>query len=86
MKKQSTVVKTVPASQFKQNFGAVIRRVYEHEEILMIQEGTLEIMIEGKIMKATPGSVVVVASNDFHGWKNIGATSARYFVLAVGRP
>ena len=56
-----------------------------HEEMVMVREGMLEIMIEGKITKAGPGSVVVVASNEFHGWKNAGTTQAHYFVLAVGR-
>ena len=58
---------------------------HEHEEMLMVREGMLEVMIEGKITTATPGSVVVVASNEFHGWKNAGKTQAHYFVLAVGR-
>ena len=56
-----------------------------HEEILMVREGTLEVTIEGKVTKAPPGSVVYVASNDFHGWKNAGSTRAHYFVMAVGR-
>ena len=58
---------------------------HSHEEIVMVREGTLEIMIEGKVTQATPGSVVYVASNDFHGWKNLGSTRAHYFVLAIGR-
>ena len=58
---------------------------HSHEEIVMVREGTLEITIEGKVTTATPGSVVYVASNDFHGWKNSGATRAHYFVMAVGR-
>ncbi len=56
-----------------------------HEEILMVREGTLEITIEGTVTQATPGSVVYVKSNDFHGWKNAGATRAHYFVMALGR-
>ena len=56
-----------------------------HEEIVMVREGTLEVTIEGKVTMAGPGSVVCVASNDFHGWKNAGSTHAHYFVLAVGR-
>lgn len=56
-----------------------------HEEIVMVREGTLEIIIGGTITTATPGSVVYVASNDFHGWKNSGSTKAHYFVLALGR-
>lgn len=58
---------------------------HEHEEIVMIREGTLEITIEGKVTTAGPGSVVYAASNDMHGWKNIGATKAQYFVIAMGR-
>ena len=58
---------------------------HEHEEMIMIREGTLEITIEGKITTAGPGSVVYAASNDLHGWKNIGATKAQYFVVALGR-
>ena len=58
---------------------------HSHEEIVMVREGTLEIMIEGKVTVATPGSVVYVASNDFHGWKNAGSTRAHYFVMAIGR-
>ena len=58
---------------------------HEHEEMIMIREGTLEIKIEGKVTTAGPGSVVYAASNDLHGWKNVGATKAQYFVLALGR-
>lgn len=58
---------------------------HEHEEIVMIREGTLEITIEGKVTTAGPGSVVYAASNDMHGWKNIGSTKAQYFVIALGR-
>jgi quercetin dioxygenase-like cupin family protein len=58
---------------------------HTHEEIVMVREGTLEVMIEGKVTAATPGSVVYVASNEFHGWKNSGKTQAHYFVMALGR-
>ena len=58
---------------------------HEHEEIVMVREGTLEITIEGKVTIAGPGSVVYAASNDMHGWKNVGTTHANYFVIALGR-
>ena len=58
---------------------------HTHEEIVMVREGTLEITIEGKVTSATPGSVVYVASNEFHGWKNSGQSQAHYFVMALGR-
>jgi quercetin dioxygenase-like cupin family protein len=59
---------------------------HEHEEIVMIREGTLEVTIEGKVTTAGPGSVVYAASNEMHGWKNVGTTQANYFVIALGRP
>ena len=44
-----------------------------HEEIVMIQTGQLDVTIEGKVTRVTPGSVVYVDSNEMHGWKNTGA-------------
>jgi|RhiMethySRZTD1v2_1073278.scaffolds.fasta_scaffold1907773_2 quercetin dioxygenase-like cupin family protein len=56
-----------------------------HEEMVMVQRGTLEVTIEGKSTKLGPGSVGYVASNEMHGWKNIGDGPCEYFVLALGR-
>lgn len=53
--------------------------------MIMIREGTLQITIEGNVTTAGPGSVVYAASNELHGWKNIGTTKAQYFVIALGR-
>lgn len=56
-----------------------------HEEMVMIHEGTLEVTISGKSVKIGPGSTAYVASNEEHGWRNVGTTRALYFVLALGR-
>jgi len=58
---------------------------HEHEEVVMIREGTLEVTIEGKVTRVGSGSVVFVASNEFHGWRNVGEVRAHYFVMALGR-
>jgi quercetin dioxygenase-like cupin family protein len=58
---------------------------HAHEEMIMIHEGTLEVTIAGRSTKLGPGSVAYVASNEEHGWRNVSATRARYFVLALGR-
>jgi mannose-6-phosphate isomerase-like protein (cupin superfamily) len=55
-----------------------------HEELLLIQDGQLEITINGKTTQLNRGSVAYVASRDHHGWRNSGTTTARYFVLALG--
>ena len=58
---------------------------HEHEELLMIREGTIEVTISGKTSKMGPGSSAYVASNEEHGWRNAGTTRAHYFVLTLGR-
>jgi quercetin dioxygenase-like cupin family protein len=55
-----------------------------HEEILMLQAGTLDVTIEGTTTRIGPGSVVYVHSNEMHGWKNTGTNPAQYFVMALG--
>ncbi len=56
-----------------------------HEEMVLIQEGSLEVTITGRSAKLGPGSAAYVASNEEHGWRNVGTTRARYFVLALGQ-
>ncbi len=56
-----------------------------HEEMLLLQQGTLDVTLDGKTARLTPGSVAYVASNHQHGWKNPGATPTQYFVIAFGR-
>ena len=58
---------------------------HAHEEMIMIHEGTLEVTISGTSKKLGSGSVAYVASNEEHGWRNVGTTRAQYFVLALGR-
>jgi quercetin dioxygenase-like cupin family protein len=57
---------------------------HAHEEILMLRSGQLEVTMNGETTRLTPGSVVYVASNDLHGWKNPGPAKAEYFVMALG--
>lgn len=56
-----------------------------HEEMILVQEGTMEVTINGKSTRMGPGSVAFVHSNELHGWKNTGDTRAQYFVVAIGR-
>lgn len=54
-----------------------------HEEIMMVREGLMEVTISGKVSRLGPGSVAYVASQEHHGWKNVGSGRAHYFVLAL---
>lgn len=56
-----------------------------HEEMVMVREGNLEVTISGRAVTLGPGSVAYVASNEEHGWRNAGTTTASYFVLSLGR-
>ena len=56
-----------------------------HEEMFLLREGTIEVTISGQITPLGPGSVGFVRSNDEHGVRNVGATHAEYFVVALGK-
>jgi quercetin dioxygenase-like cupin family protein len=53
--------------------------------MIVIREGMMEVTIAGKVSQLGPGSVAWVASNEHHGWRNVGTTRARYMVMALGR-
>ena len=54
-----------------------------HEEIVMMHQGRVDATIEGVTTRLTPGSVVYVASNEFHGWRNVGTEPSQYFIIAL---
>ena len=56
---------------------------HEHEEIIMILEGTLETHVEGQTEKAEKGSVIFFGSNQTHNARNVGMTPCRYYVVEL---
>jgi quercetin dioxygenase-like cupin family protein len=55
-----------------------------HEEMFLVQEGLLDVTLNGKSSRLTAGSVFYVNSNELHGVSNPGPQRNRYFVIALG--
>ena len=63
--------------------GRISHPPHQHlrEELIILQEGTLDVTINGATTRAGPGSLLFFAANDFHNVKNVGDTPATYFVF-----
>jgi mannose-6-phosphate isomerase-like protein (cupin superfamily) len=56
----------------------------QHSELIIVQEGTLEYMHDGKTERADAGSVIYVALGTLHAVRNIGDGAAKYVVVQIG--
>jgi XRE family transcriptional regulator, regulator of sulfur utilization len=65
------------------NPGAVSHPPHRHleEELLIVKEGTVETLQNGKSTRLGPGSIIFHASNDLHNIRNAGTTPATYHVI-----
>jgi mannose-6-phosphate isomerase-like protein (cupin superfamily) len=54
-----------------------------HEEVYIIREGTLEVTLNGVTSRLGPGSVFFSAYNNLAGWRNVGTTTAQYYVISL---
>lgn len=59
---------------------------HPEEEIIIVKEGTLESMQNGKVTQVGPGSIVFEGSDELHGIRNIGETPATYYVIKWWTP
>ena len=65
------------------NPGAVSHPPHRHpeEELLIVREGTVETLQNGKSTRLGPGSIIFHSSNDLHNIRNAGSTPATYHVV-----
>jgi XRE family transcriptional regulator, regulator of sulfur utilization len=65
------------------NAGQVSHPPHQHveEELLIVREGTVETLQNGKASRLGPGSVIFHSSNDLHNIRNVGETPATYHVI-----
>ena len=54
---------------------------HPNEEVVIIRQGTLEVLENGEWKRVGPGSVVFSASNQLHGLRNVGNEPAIYHVI-----
>jgi uncharacterized cupin superfamily protein len=54
---------------------------HANEELVIIKEGTVEVLVDGQLKRVGPGSVVFNASNQMHSLRNVGTGPATYHVI-----
>lgn len=63
--------------------GVASHAAHQHpdEELIVVKEGTLEVLVDGETRRAGAGSVVFQASNQLHSIRNAGEEMASYYVI-----
>ena len=56
---------------------------HEHEEIVIVFEGTVEANLAGNKQTADAGSVIYFGSNQMHNLRNAGSTRCRYYIVEL---
>jgi quercetin dioxygenase-like cupin family protein len=70
------------------NPGATPHEPHKHpdEELIIIKEGTVEVLNNGEMKRLGPGSVIFQGANQLHSIKNVGQTQATYHVVKWNSP
>jgi quercetin dioxygenase-like cupin family protein len=65
------------------NVGQVSHPPHRHpeEELLIVKEGIVETLQNGKASRLGPGSIIFHSSNDLHNIRNAGTTPTTYHVI-----
>lgn len=54
---------------------------HPNEELIILRQGTVETLSNGKWTRLGPGSVIFNGSNELHGLRNVGPDQAIYHVV-----
>jgi quercetin dioxygenase-like cupin family protein len=54
---------------------------HPNEEMVIVKQGTLEVLVNGEWKRVGPGSVIFNSSNQLHGLRNVGTEQAIYHVI-----
>jgi quercetin dioxygenase-like cupin family protein len=54
--------------------------------LVIVKEGTLEVLVNGEWKRVGPGSVIFNASNQMHAIRNVGEGPATYHVINWSSP
>ena len=54
---------------------------HQHEELLIVKQGTLETFQSGETRRVGAGGIIFQASNEQHNVKNVGQAPAIYYVI-----
>ena len=70
------------------NPGEISHPPHKHpnEELVVVKEGTVEVLVTGEWKRVGPGSVIFNASNQLHALRNVGAGPATYHVINWSSP
>ncbi|MFM2295708.1 MAG: hypothetical protein RLZZ350_2121 [Verrucomicrobiota bacterium] len=65
------------------NPGEIPHAPHRHteEELMLLKEGTLEAVLEGKTNRVDAGGMIFCASGELHGFRNVGTNRATYYVF-----
>jgi len=77
---------TVALHESMQPAGSVPNPAHkiQHSEFIVVEEGTLLFLHDGKEEKVGPGGVLYVAFGTLHQVRNIGNGPVKYVVIAIG--
>jgi XRE family transcriptional regulator, regulator of sulfur utilization len=63
--------------------GVMAHAPHQHpeEELMIVKEGSVEVLVNGELKTVGPGSIVFQAANQLHSTKNVGAAPAVYYAI-----